>query len=237
MNIKYFKDERISDNPLGIISNKIVEVDRFITAEKSLNVIKYIDSRPDSWGDIYFYGSSGMSILLEDPKLEEFGIKPTFFKDLLTLSKDFVSSIFERKVVPVSFNIQKWDVGGYAIPHSDNSDFDGIPNAYEKNKYVSILYLNEDYAGGELYFPNHDISIKPKAGGLYVFPGGFENLHGVKEVESGSRYTIVIFWDHEESSYSDEKKMQWQKEIDSWVQEAKVQKEIYTNDLQRGDNK
>ena len=237
MNITYFKNDPIANSPLDIKSNKIVEVERFITAEKSLNIIKYIDSNPGSWGDIYFYGSSGMSVLMEDSRLEEFGIKPTFFKDLLALSRDFVSSIFERKVVPVSFNIQKWDIGGYAIPHSDNSNFNGVPNAYEKNKYVSILYLNDNYDGGELYFPEHSIEIKPKAGGLYVFPGGFENLHGVKEVKLGSRYTIVIFWDHEESVYSEEKKKQWQEEIDMWMKEAKTQKEIYNNDLSKGDQR
>lgn len=55
------------------------------------------------------------------------------------------------------------------------------------------LYLNDDYSGGEIYFPDYDLEIKPKSGQLIMFPGGHEFKHGVRTVTSGSRYTMSSF--------------------------------------------
>ena len=61
-------------------------------------------------------------------------------------------------------------------------------------KYATILYLNDDYADGELFFPNLDIQLKPKAGTLVFFPGDEEYKHGVKHVGQGPiRYVLVGF--------------------------------------------
>ncbi len=61
-------------------------------------------------------------------------------------------------------------------------------------KYATILYLNDDYTDGELFFPNLDIQLKPKAGTLVFFPGDEEYKHGVKNVGEGPiRYVLVGF--------------------------------------------
>jgi hypothetical protein len=61
-------------------------------------------------------------------------------------------------------------------------------------RYATILYLNDDYADGELFFPNLDIELKPKAGTLVFFPGDEEYKHGVKHVGQGPiRYVLVGF--------------------------------------------
>lgn len=57
-----------------------------------------------------------------------------------------------------------------------------------------IIYLNDDYEGGELYFTQHDLKIKPKAGTLVSFPGTDQYLHGVANVLPGeTRYVISTF--------------------------------------------
>jgi hypothetical protein len=62
--------------------------------------------------------------------------------------------------------------------------------------YATILYINEDFKGGELYFPELDISIKPKKGSLCVFDASNNWFHGVKTITEGTRYSIPIFvWD------------------------------------------
>jgi predicted 2-oxoglutarate/Fe(II)-dependent dioxygenase YbiX len=134
-----------------------------------------------------------MGLAPNDPELDNFGLYGTFFDDLRNKFQEGVEMVFERKVKPNTSHAQKWDVGGFAAPHSDNSDHDGEPNPFEINKYVGILYLNDDYEGGTLYFPDHNIEFKPKAYSWVVFPGGVENIHGVKEVTKGVRYTMVSF--------------------------------------------
>ena len=57
-----------------------------------------------------------------------------------------------------------------------------------------IIYLNDDYEGGELYFTQHDLKVKPGAGTLVSFPGTDEYLHGVANVLPGkTRYVISTF--------------------------------------------
>ena len=60
--------------------------------------------------------------------------------------------------------------------------------------YATILYINDDYVDGELFFPNKDLSLRPKPGDLLFFPGNEEYEHGVKHVGDGPiRYVIVGF--------------------------------------------
>ena len=61
-------------------------------------------------------------------------------------------------------------------------------------RYATILYINDDYVDGELFFPNKDLSLRPKPGDLLFFPGNEEYEHGVKHVGDGPiRYVIVGF--------------------------------------------
>jgi predicted 2-oxoglutarate/Fe(II)-dependent dioxygenase YbiX len=155
-----------------------------------------------------------MSVVHEDPTLETFNLPANFFGLLMGKYKEAIETIFERKVKPVNIcHAQKWNVGGNASPHADNSELDGRPNAFETNKFVSLLYLNDDYTGGELYFPDLDIEFKPKAQSWIAFNGGIENLHGVKPIKSGTRYTFVSFWDFEEAEYDEETRQRWEDEI------------------------
>jgi hypothetical protein len=56
-----------------------------------------------------------------------------------------------------------------------------------------ILYINDDYEGGELYYPDLKLAIKPEAGSLVIHPGNAEYVHGVAPVTSGMRYATTAF--------------------------------------------
>ena len=60
-------------------------------------------------------------------------------------------------------------------------------------KYGFVLYLNDDYTGGEIYYPKLNIEYKPKAGDLVIHPGSEEYSHGVRDIVSGERYNITLF--------------------------------------------
>jgi hypothetical protein len=226
-----YKDEPNTKTIFDIPRNKIVEIPNFVSKEEAQNMIKYFESLNKNWGDIAFFGSSGMGVATSDPTLVEFNLPPTFFGDIRDKYKEAVETVFERKVRPNTSHAQKWDVGGFAAPHSDNSDNNGKPNAFEINKFVGILYLNDDYEGGELFFPDHDISFKPQACSYIIFPGGIENLHGVTEVTAGVRYTMVSFWDFEEIIYDEETKNRWAEEEKQVRLEQAKQKEEWTKGI------
>jgi len=61
-------------------------------------------------------------------------------------------------------------------------------------RYATIIYLNDNYNGGELFFSDKDLELKPKPGSLVVFPGTDDFNHGVRHVEEGPiRYVLVGF--------------------------------------------
>ena len=62
-------------------------------------------------------------------------------------------------------------------------------------KYAAILYINDDYEDGTLFFQNKENSdLRPKPASLLIFPGNEEFEHGVRHVGKGPiRYVIVGF--------------------------------------------
>jgi hypothetical protein len=61
-------------------------------------------------------------------------------------------------------------------------------------RYAAILYINDDYNSGEIFFKNREIALKPNSRDLLFFPGNSEYEHGVKTVSDGPvRYVVVGF--------------------------------------------
>lgn len=56
-----------------------------------------------------------------------------------------------------------------------------------------LLYINDEYAGGELYFPERNIKIKPEKNMLICFPGNDYYLHGVKKNQKHARFNLSLF--------------------------------------------
>ena len=219
----YLQDEEIPENKTGVLGikrNTIVEIPNFIDPNIVPKMINFFENCDVEWGDIAFYGSSGKGIKTDSETMKKFDLPEGFFDKLKDKYQEAVQAVFGREVKANTSHAQKWDVGGFASPHSDNSDNDGKPNAFEINKYVGILYLNDDYEGGQLYFCDKDnemnpyLSFKPNVYSYYVFPGGYENIHGVSEITKGTRYTMVSFWDYADSKYD-------QATLDRWEEEEK----------------
>jgi hypothetical protein len=90
----------------------------------------------------------------------------------------------------VSINIiHRFSPGHSMEPHQDRGPH------YTNNDIMHgfVIYINDNYSGGEIYYPKKDIAIKPNARSLVIHPGSEEYTHGVKPVESGLRYTLTSF--------------------------------------------
>jgi len=83
--------------------------------------------------------------------------------------------------------IQRMQTGVELKSHTDQDTDPSI-------RYAAILYLNEEYTNGEIFFPNKNIEMKPKKRSLLIFPGIKEYEHGVRHVGDGPiRYVLVGF--------------------------------------------
>lgn len=65
--------------------------------------------------------------------------------------------------------------------HVDNPS----PNS---KHFICMLYLNNDYLGGEIEFPESNVSYKPDAGDVLIYRANVP--HRVAPVISGIRYTV-----------------------------------------------
>jgi predicted 2-oxoglutarate/Fe(II)-dependent dioxygenase YbiX len=57
-----------------------------------------------------------------------------------------------------------------------------------------VLYLNDNYEGGELYFKNQHVIIKPTAGSIVIFPSVEPYYHESREIQRGTKYMSPGFW-------------------------------------------
>jgi hypothetical protein len=78
--------------------------------------------------------------------------------------------------------IKAWNEGQSMGPHFDGQD----GNA--DLAFSLVAYINDDYEGGEISFPNHNVTVKPKAGSMIMFPSQEPYIHEVKPIISGTRY-------------------------------------------------
>ena len=51
-----------------------------------------------------------------------------------------------------------------------------------------ILFLNDDYRGGELFWPTREIVLKPRAGTAVRWPSGIP--HGIARTDDGYQFTV-----------------------------------------------
>jgi hypothetical protein len=101
--------------------------------------------------------------------------------------KDVIEKKCNCKLTCSQAQIQLWPVGSNSNLHIHTY------NNRENTDYNSLLYLNNDFGGGE--FITKNLIIKPEPGMLTFFDGS-KIYHGVNEVESKHRYTLIFWWEN-----------------------------------------
>ena len=96
-----------------------------------------------------------------------------------------LESLYHCPFVINDAQIQNWYEGSSSPLHIHNY------NDREEIVYNSLIYLNDDYEGGEFY--TEELNIKPEVGMLTLFNGQITR-HGVKQVKNNNRYTLIFWW-------------------------------------------
>jgi len=124
-------------------------------------------------------GRHNKEIFTEDETIKNI-ITSKIPKCLNKLDVNAISEIFE---------FYKYEIGDFIKPHTDSSV--KLANGYNSN-YTAIVYLNDNYFGGETYFENENVKIKPELGALLLFKQ--ELAHEALIVQNGIKLIYRSNW-------------------------------------------
>jgi hypothetical protein len=100
------------------------------------------------------------------------------YQSMYNITMDYMEAI----------NYVRYKPGQHFAVHSDSG--------FSYNCTVSsVMYLNDDYEGGELWFPFLDLTYKSKAGDIVIFPSTYIYAHASKPITSGVKYSAVTMFD------------------------------------------
>jgi len=88
-----------------------------------------------------------------------------------------------------AFNFVKYLPGKYFKIHGDHGP-------YYACTISAVVYLNDNYEGGEIEFIRQGLVVKPEAGDIVIFPSNFVYEHASLEITSGIKYSVVIMTDY-----------------------------------------
>lgn len=119
------------------------------------------------------------------------------FNEWLTpILREYVDNNFfasDRGIVKTQEFYLWYEAGAGISLHADDSTANVLQAVYRV--VTVLLYLNDDYEGGEISFPAHDLTLKPSPGDLLIFPGNKSFKHVVDPIISGHRYAIMQTYD------------------------------------------
>lgn len=67
----------------------------------------------------------------------------------------------------------------------------------------AVIYINDDYQGGEIHFPRLDnLTYSPQVGDIAVFPSNFIYEHASLPIIKGTKYSVVVMTDINEIGHT-----------------------------------
>jgi Rps23 Pro-64 3,4-dihydroxylase Tpa1-like proline 4-hydroxylase len=143
---------------------------------------------------IYF---KGKSVFFDQIKIKK---EDKIVFDLLNLIGQSISN---------KFNLPKNNISLRGMTYTIYNTGQGLPahDDWKVSKfevYSAILYLNDDYEGGDIIFYDFWDQLNPKfskfkkyhpkCGQLFYFNGNHDTIHEVENVISGKRSCIILFY-------------------------------------------
>jgi hypothetical protein len=123
--------------------------------------------------------------------------------EVLYICLDHYQQVFNIEMNFVeAINFVKYGPGQHFSVHTDHG--------FSYSCVVSsVMYLNDDYEGGELWFPNLDIKYKPDYGDIILFPSTYIYSHASLPVVSGTKYAAVTMFDYNDRNHQVEEKQKY----------------------------
>lgn len=149
----------------------ILEIEDFISEEYCRVLIDYMESSGKNW-------------IGDRPELTEYGFEDS---ELLDSVYERIQSLFN----PEQYEVRRFNAVQRALQGRGldlHADTEGNPNI----KFSTILYLNENFTGGYLVYPEQRLAIKPKPGKMVIHSGDISHFVSSFNAEA-TRYYMTSF--------------------------------------------
>jgi hypothetical protein len=188
------------DNSLEIIHHRpnIWEVkNAFLDSHEIINSIPIQEWQSyTNDGGVYNDKGSGNTII---GRCSHIGKESSQYTPVYEKFKELISRFAESNNILISsdnldsgpFVIREYQPGSSMAAHQDAYGYIKKDGQFAKPVVTALLYLNDNYIGGEINFPNENIKIKPDTGSMVVFSSNLD--HGVLEIIEGNRYLTSIY--------------------------------------------
>jgi hypothetical protein len=130
------------------------------------------------------------SILL-DSDIFAYGICEEIYERVLSIAK----KEFDLHLAVEQTALIRVVPGNTTEEHADNQNLDGTPKLGCSNFLVSaVVYLNNEFSGGDLVFPGIEYRYRPSAGSCILFPSDLQHRHYVDKVLDGERFSMAMWF-------------------------------------------
>lgn len=192
------------------IDSDIMIAEGVVTKKDCAKIIEIIESDPTKWRKSITAGEAMNGVVSEDVnkprKSDNFSLTGIAQADPLQYKRvdDLCFFVFNQAVGNYSrligdkfsvdqdegYSILRYKVGDEYKYHTDN----GAGSTGTLRTLSALLYLNDDYEGGEIDFPRQKLKIKPKTGMVVMFPAIANFRHASLPITSGVKYTVVTWF-------------------------------------------
>ena len=182
--------EVLSKEPIIVLSDEFLDKE---DCQRILNLQKQLENSRTAKNKIKDYRKSLVTLVDEEDDV----IKKV--KKKIAKSFGLDGNGMEK------LQLQKYPEGGYYKEHFDGKSEDHYQKdeSFSQRKYSIIIYLNDDFIGGETVFPKKNISVKPLQGRLLLFSNMLNETnyvhpfssHASSEIVRGEKWILSI-WHH-----------------------------------------
>ena len=183
------------------IATNIHIMEEFLSLQDCKTVLGEIDLLEMTPATIGTMAKSRTAPTIRDAETSLLSKTSLFYNRFSLRISDVLEEHFGVDVVDApEFKALRYREGGHYKTHSDASkvsfDFEGslVAHRIMDRDLSVILYLNEDFTGGELTFAHIGKTVTPKAGMLVCFPSDWRYEHIVHPITEGVRYAVVNWY-------------------------------------------
>jgi len=171
-------------------------IENFISPQTANYLNKYLKSRSE------INPRGLLNVYLKPIRINEEGTEESYVvQDLINRIEDSISNQFGFSNTQIELDRMNYQILQKGESLGWHTDAYGGVEGYTDSYYSALLYLTDDYGGGEIVFYNdnsgskeNSVSYKPTAGTLIYFKGDENYPHSVNEVLDGERSNIILFY-------------------------------------------